>query len=356
MKLPGLKINLAKANGDESTGEIDIYGVIGGDWYGEGVTPTQFKKDLAALGDLTRLNVHIHSYGGSVYEGWAIFNALESHPAEVHAYVDGSAMSMASVILMAADHKHIARNGTVMIHNPLSVAWGESKDFRKAADELDKIRDQIVSAYIAGGVTASKEEIISMMDAETYLNAEEALAHGFVDFIGEEKEVEASAANSAGSPMVSFPVMTGSPATTMETHNMSNQGTAPAAPDNTTAEAVAQATAQAHARFGDIMALSRPGIEDFVKNLALDSSVTVADAKMKVADEYHRIQASAFEASRSSRNAPVTEERQTNQSANSLQERWEKNEGGVQSQFLDFAGFEAFTKASNEGLVKMLTK
>jgi len=353
MQGPSLRI---EARADDRVGEIDIYGTIGQDWFGEGVDPKGFKQQVDALGDLDRLNVHIHSYGGLVYEGWAIFNTLDSHPADVHTYVDGSAMSMASVILQAGGTRHIAKNGTVMIHNPVSIAIGEAKDFEKAARNLTKIRDQIIQAYIDGGVKADRAELERMMDEETYLNAEEALEYGFVDVIGDEVEIDENAMNMVA--LAQLFSMSGHPAKLKEVLNMPT-GNTPAQPENSLTPEAAKAQAdKARAderkRVADILALSRPGIEEFVQNLAT-TDIDVSDAKIQVADKLTEMANDKLEARRRDSNSVVTEEdEQPDPAACSLREKWDKNINGVQAQFLDFEGFEAFAKADEKGLIKML--
>lgn len=353
MKVPALRIELKAEN---KVGEIEIYGTIGQDWFGDGVSPKKFKQDVDALGELDRLNVHVHSYGGSVFEGWAIYNTLESHAAQVHVYVDGSAMSMASVILQAADVRHIAKNGTVMIHNPVSIAFGGADEFRKAAEHLDKIRDQIIDVYMEKS-TASREEVARMMDEETYMNAEEALKHGFVDVIGDEVEQDEDAVNALFA--AHHFQMSGKPAITSEGLPMSTDKI-PAAPDvsNLTPEqAQARATDATNAerkRVSDILALSRPGIEAFVQNLAT-SDIEASEAKIKVADKLMEIADGKIEARRQDSNQVVAEEnQQQDQPTTSLKDQWEKNTNKVQDHFLSFDDFQAYTEADSKGLIKML--
>ena len=93
----------AKAN---NSAEVWLYDEIGG-W---GVTARQFAQDIKALGDIKHIDVRIHSPGGDVFEGMAIYNLLKNHPAVVHAHIDGLAASMASVIAMAADVIHMPEN------------------------------------------------------------------------------------------------------------------------------------------------------------------------------------------------------------------------------------------------------
>jgi ATP-dependent protease ClpP protease subunit len=84
--------------------------------------PQQFSEDLKALGDISHINLHIHSPGGDVFDGIAIYNLLNKHPAKVTVHIDGLAASMASVIAMAGDRIVMPENALMMIHKP----WGIS--------------------------------------------------------------------------------------------------------------------------------------------------------------------------------------------------------------------------------------
>ena len=124
-----------------------------------------------------RINVHINSYGGEVAEGLAIYNALKSHPAQVTTYCEGFACSIASVVFMAGDERIMRDSSMLMIHNPSNYAAGTADDLRKAADDLDAIRETSIAAYM-GHATCSREEIIALMDAETWLTPERSVELG----------------------------------------------------------------------------------------------------------------------------------------------------------------------------------
>jgi len=179
-------------NKDESTGELMLYGDISSlSWRGDEVTPKQFKKDLDDLGDISTLNVYINSNGGDVFAGQAIYSMIKRHKATVNVYIDGLAASIASVIAMAGDKVIIPKNAMLMIHNPWATAIGNAEDFRKMADDLDKIRESIITTY-KDKSELEDEKIIELMDAETWLTAEEAVDYGFADEIEDEKQVAAS--------------------------------------------------------------------------------------------------------------------------------------------------------------------
>lgn len=182
-------------NQGNKTAEIRLYGVIcDNKWAEEDVTPTDFQRELDALGDIELLNVYINSPGGSVFAGFTIHNILKRHPAAVAAYVDGVAASIASVILQAADERIMASNSMLMIHNPQALVMGYSGDLRKVADDLDKITDPIVVSY-AERTKVKAEKIRELMAAETWMTADEAVKMGFADKIDSNKRAQAKVDN-----------------------------------------------------------------------------------------------------------------------------------------------------------------
>jgi len=187
MKKDHVKIDI-KNQGDQ-TASILIYDTIGAGWLG-GISAQDFATELKALGDITTLNVHINSEGGSVFDGVAIYNTLISHPAKVNVAIDGLAASIASIIAMAGDTVNMAANAMFMIHDPWIVAAGSAAELRDQADLLDKVRGQLVDTYVARS-SAARSDVDALMAAETWMTAEEALAHGFIDLITAELKVAA---------------------------------------------------------------------------------------------------------------------------------------------------------------------
>ena len=163
-----------KAKGNREA-EVFIYDEIGL-W---GITSKQFAIDLRALGDLSKIHLHINSPGGSVTDGIAIYNLLKQSSAEVTTYIDGAAWSMGSVIALAGDRVLMAENASYMIHNPMSGVYGDAEAMRDWADVMDKFKSSLLSAYRRTG--KSDEELADLMDAETWFSADEALEAGFVD-------------------------------------------------------------------------------------------------------------------------------------------------------------------------------
>lgn len=177
---------------DPTVAEIHIIDFIGGwyedarnRYYGEeiGVTARAFVEKLAALdAGVTTIRVHINSPGGDVFAAANIANALREQQARgrvVETVVDGLAASAASVIAMAGSRVLMNDNALLMIHNPWSYAVGEARDMRQAADELDKVRATIVATY-QWHSPLEAAAIEALMDATTWMTAEEALASGFI--------------------------------------------------------------------------------------------------------------------------------------------------------------------------------
>ena len=159
-----------------SSAVINLYDEIGG----LGITARQFSDDLSALGSLTQMEIHIHSPGGDVFEGLAIYNLLKNHPASKTVYIDGLAASMASVIAMVGDRVLIPENGVMMIHRPWGIQGGDAEEMRRYADLLDKIEETLIPAYMAK-TGKSAEELAAMLEAETWMNGKECVQHGFAD-------------------------------------------------------------------------------------------------------------------------------------------------------------------------------
>lgn len=179
-------------NQEENRAQLHIYGPIDSvEWWGDEVTPTTFKSELDNLGDVEEINVYINSDGGDVFAGQAIHSMLKRHKARVTVYIDGLAASIASVIAMAGDKVIMPRNSMLMIHNPWTLAYGNAADFRKVADDLDSIRESLIAAY-QDKSGMEREQLISILDAETWLTAEESVIHGFADEVEQQKEVAAS--------------------------------------------------------------------------------------------------------------------------------------------------------------------
>ena len=133
------------------------------------------------------LTIKINSVGGDVFEGFALYNAIKMHEGPTTAIVEGLAASAASLFAMAADVVVMRPASMMMVHNPHTVAAGESKDLRQSADVLDKVRDIMVQRYKTK-TGQPEESLIEMLDAETWLTPEEAVELGFADKVDYSEE------------------------------------------------------------------------------------------------------------------------------------------------------------------------
>lgn len=149
-------------------------------WFGDEVTPKLFKDDLdKCQGDIA---VWINSPGGDVFAAAQIYNMLMDYPHNVTIKIDGLAASAASVIAMAGTEVQMSPVAMMMIHNPMTVAIGDSAEMQKAIAMLDEVKESIMNAYeIKTGLTRAK--ISHLMDAESWFNAKKAVELGFADKI-----------------------------------------------------------------------------------------------------------------------------------------------------------------------------
>ncbi|UOM36647.1 head maturation protease, ClpP-related [Acuticoccus sp. I52.16.1] len=166
--------------------EVAIYDEIGA----FGVSAKAFLDELGGLPDEQRITLRINSPGGSVFDAVAIHNALKRHPAGVTVWIDGIAASAASYIAMAGDEVVMPANAFLMIHDPSGMVLGTAGDMRAMAEALDKIKTSLVAGYAAksGGTDA---DIAELMRRETWFDAEEAVALGFVDRVAEPVRIAA---------------------------------------------------------------------------------------------------------------------------------------------------------------------
>lgn len=145
----------------------------------EHTSPNSFRSELSNYKEKD-ITVWIDSYGGDVFAGAGIYNALKEHKGKVTVKIDGKAMSIASVIAMAGDEILMSPVSVLMIHNPWTTAQGDMRDMRKTAEVLDIIKDTLMNAYI-NKTGKSKEEIASMLDDETWMSSNVAIQQGFAD-------------------------------------------------------------------------------------------------------------------------------------------------------------------------------
>lgn len=168
--------------------EVYLYDEIGGMW--GGISAKQVADELKALGKVDTLQVRMNSPGGDVFDGVAIFNTLKRHPAAVEVHVDGMALSIASIIAMAGDQIQMADNAMMMIHDPWTIAMGSADEFRKKADLMDQVKQNLVDTYAARtGLDTGR--ISALMSEETWLTAKDAEQLGFADSVTEALQVAA---------------------------------------------------------------------------------------------------------------------------------------------------------------------
>lgn len=147
-------------------------------WFDDDVTPQLFKEELnSGTGNIT---VWINSPGGDCAAAAQIYNMLMDYKGDITVKIDGIAASAASVIAMAGTKVLVSPVSMMMIHNPATVAFGDSAEMHKAIAMLDEVKESIINAYeIKTG--QSRTKLSKLMDAETWMNANTAIELGFAD-------------------------------------------------------------------------------------------------------------------------------------------------------------------------------
>lgn len=154
--------------------DVYIFGYIVSDrWYEDEVSTKGLLEEISAL-DVDLIRVHIDSYGGEVYEGWAMYNALREHPARVDTYADGFVCSAALYPYLAGESRNASILSAFYLHEVSTGGYGYAADLRAAADEAEKLTDIGITAFEErAGLT--REKVRELMEAETWLSPEEAL-------------------------------------------------------------------------------------------------------------------------------------------------------------------------------------
>jgi ATP-dependent protease ClpP protease subunit len=178
----------ASGESTERVIEVFVYGEIGA-W---GITANQFVQDLRAMDDgVSPVVAAFNSIGGDLFDGLAMHNALSRLGERCTGRIDALAASAASVAVCGAHRVVIAANAMLMIHNPYTYAGGGAEDFRRVADVLDQTLEAIIAAYKAKAPDIDEAELRRMVDAETWLTANEAVALGLADEVGDGIKVKA---------------------------------------------------------------------------------------------------------------------------------------------------------------------
>ena len=161
----------------ENTSEtITIYGVIGEDWYGEGVTVKRIDAALRAIGD-REVTVYINSPGGDMFEGIAIYNRLREHKQKVTTKVLGMAASAASVIYLAGSERQVASSAFLMIHNCWTFLSGNRHYLRDVSDDMEEFDAAMADLY-AETSGQPVEDMAELMDDETFIRGKRAVELG----------------------------------------------------------------------------------------------------------------------------------------------------------------------------------
>lgn len=182
-------------NAETRTADINIYGDITSNaqliraWWGDDGSRSAMDIKQAIDGlDVDTINVYINSYGGEVAEALAIYSSLQRHKAQIHTFCDGFACSAATIIFCAGDVRTMGSIALMMIHNCMSyLGYANSEEMRKAAEDNDKINQSSIEAYKKVS-SLSEDEIKDMMNAETWLTAQECLNYGFATEIADDEE------------------------------------------------------------------------------------------------------------------------------------------------------------------------
>ena len=170
---------------------LEINGEIASEsWFDDDVTPKLFKDEL--LSGSGPITLWLNSPGGDCIAASQIYSMLMDYEGDVTIKVDGIAASAASVIAMAGTKVLMAPTALLMIHNPMTMAYGNKDDMNKAIEMLDEVKESIINAYeIKTGMSRAK--ISHLMDSETWMNANKAIEMGFADDILEDKKKKCAA-------------------------------------------------------------------------------------------------------------------------------------------------------------------
>lgn len=182
--------------------EIFIYDVIGSSFWFGGVSAEDVAKELNDH-DGEDILIRINSPGGDVFEGMAIYNALQKHTGKVTIHVDGLAASAASLIAMGGDEVMMGAGTFIMIHQASTCFCGNADEMERRAGTLRKIDNQLISIYEQK--TGIENELLTqMLKDETWLTADEAVEQGFADGKLKKEEKETPAKAMSGVQMLSF--------------------------------------------------------------------------------------------------------------------------------------------------------
>lgn len=183
-----------QADGENANERVlELYGTIAEEsWFDDDVTLQMFRDELfAGSGPVT---VWINSPGGDCVAASQIYSMLMDYKDDVTVKIDGIAASAASVIAMAGTTVLMAPTALMMIHNPMTLAFGDHEDMQKAIEMLAEVKESIINAYEIK-TSLSRARLSHLMDAETWMNANKAIELGFADDLltDEKKSADAPA-------------------------------------------------------------------------------------------------------------------------------------------------------------------
>lgn len=183
--------NFVKLKNEPDVNRLYLYGDISD--FDEDFTISA-KKVIEALEEVKTddLEIHLNSYGGDMFEGIAISNYLKNSGKNIVVVIDGIAASAASIVAMAGNTIKMPKNAELMIHNPWTLAIGNSSELRKIADDMDKAQTSLEETYMTR-FNGSREELQELLENETYLTADEAFELGLCDEVIDEVQDEISA-------------------------------------------------------------------------------------------------------------------------------------------------------------------
>lgn len=184
MKKKPIEARVVVDNESEERISLLLYGDIDSYSWGYGVSLDGVVSALAGR-SADVIDVYINSYGGDMFEAIAIKNYLIRRPERIVTHIDGIAASGGSIIAMAGEEVIMPKDSEMMIHNPWTIGYGNAEDFRKLADELDVASVSVQETYM-NHFTDTREKLIELLEAESWLTAEEALGYGLATSIVDE--------------------------------------------------------------------------------------------------------------------------------------------------------------------------
>jgi len=181
-------------NKTATTAEIVLYGSIGESYWDDSVSAKNFSEELSKLPKtVNQIDVRVNSPGGDVFDGVTIYNRLKQHSANITVHIDGLAASIASIIALAGDEVIMGEGALYMIHLPWTFSMGDRNDLENTINRLMDVEEQLLGIY-SRKTGLDRLELKAMLEAETWLDADQSVEMGFVDKKVEESEPIAASA------------------------------------------------------------------------------------------------------------------------------------------------------------------